>query len=370
MRCTHQYRHSIKECPREAEELGLCIFHLPFSGKNFEEAELSGEDLEEAYLSGANLRGANLSNVNLRYADVSEGNLSGANLEWASLVGVDLSSAKLDGANLTNADIRNADLTGANLDEATLSFANLEGTSLIRASLNGAELYGASLNGTNLLGADFRGARLYGAEFDGAKNVEHAIFDDIAVEEKEGDEFRKKKDFERAYDSYSKALEVYLDLKRIFRTKGLYDRASVYSVGEWRVRGKLQLIASRVQNHSSTRFLPLTGGGKLGVVEGTLRYVTNRLYGITSLYGESPLRVLLTTVTIILAYALIFCVSGTIRVGSPRDCLYFSIVTFTTVGYGDITPVPSHRLLAASEAFIGAFMLSFFVVVMSRKLIR
>ncbi len=369
MRCTHQYRHSIKECPREAEELGLCIFHLPFSGKNFSGAELSGEDLEEAYLSGANLSEANLENSNLRYADLSEADLSSASLEWASLVGADLSGANLSKANLTNADLRSADLTGADLSGANLSFADLEGTSLVRTSFGGVELYGAKLTGASLLGADFRGAKLYGAELEGAKNIEHATFDEAAVEEAEGDELRKRGELEKAYDSYSKALEVYLDLKRIFRNRGLYDKASVYSIGEWRVRGKLQLLAPRI-GRSSSGFLKLSRMKKMSIIEGTLRYLANRLYGITSLYGESPLRVLLTTVVIILAYAFVFQITGTVGSSSFRTCLYFSIVTFTTVGYGDVTPIPAHRLLAASEAFVGAFMLSFFVVVMSRKLIR
>ena len=36
-----------------------------------------------------------------------------------------------------------------------------------------------------------------------------------------------------------------------------------------------------------------------------------------------------------------------------RDSLYFSIVTFTTLGYGDIQPVPAGRLLAAFQALSG-----------------
>lgn len=39
---------------------------------------------------------------------------------------------------------------------------------------------------------------------------------------------------------------------------------------------------------------------------------------------------------------------------SDIECVYFSIVTFTTLGYGDILPnEDSARILAASEAFLG-----------------
>lgn len=36
-----------------------------------------------------------------------------------------------------------------------------------------------------------------------------------------------------------------------------------------------------------------------------------------------------------------------------EDAMYFSTVTFTTVGYGDITPTEINRLVASIEAFIG-----------------
>ena len=44
---------------------------------------------------------------------------------------------------------------------------------------------------------------------------------------------------------------------------------------------------------------------------------------------------------------------------SFSDTLYFSIVTFTTLGYGDFKPCEHIRLFAGLEAFIGTFMLPF-----------
>jgi len=36
-----------------------------------------------------------------------------------------------------------------------------------------------------------------------------------------------------------------------------------------------------------------------------------------------------------------------------RDCLYFSIVTFTSLGYGDIAPISWGRLFASAEVLLG-----------------
>ena len=52
------------------------------------------------------------------------------------------------------------------------------------------------------------------------------------------------------------------------------------------------------------------------------------------------------------------------------NSLYFSVVTFTTLGYGDITPLGYSRLIAAFEAFCGSFSLALFVVVFVKKMTR
>jgi len=50
-------------------------------------------------------------------------------------------------------------------------------------------------------------------------------------------------------------------------------------------------------------------------------------------------------------------------INDPASCLYFSAVTFTTVGYGDIHPSRSARPIAAFEAFFGYLFLGIFAAV-------
>lgn len=48
-------------------------------------------------------------------------------------------------------------------------------------------------------------------------------------------------------------------------------------------------------------------------------------------------------------------------------CLYISGVTFTTLGYGDVQPVGLLRILAMTEAAVGAFLMALFVFSFTRR---
>jgi len=49
------------------------------------------------------------------------------------------------------------------------------------------------------------------------------------------------------------------------------------------------------------------------------------------------------------------------------NVIYFTIITFTTVGYGDITPLHWMKLVVGLESFLGVFFTSSFVVSLSRR---
>jgi hypothetical protein len=50
--------------------------------------------------------------------------------------------------------------------------------------------------------------------------------------------------------------------------------------------------------------------------------------------------------------------------------MYYSAVTFFTIGYGDYFPYGLLRWVACVEGFAGVFMMSYFVVAFVRKMLR
>lgn len=90
-------------------------------------------------------------------------------------------------------------------------------------------------------------------------------------------------------------------------------------------------------------------------------------------YGEKPVRALGVGALVILYCAGLFYTYNSIaELEEPSfwTSLYFSAVTFTTLGYGDFQPISEMRWLAGLEAFTGAALMALFIVALARKYTR
>ena len=127
----------------------------------------------------------------------------------------------------------------------------------------------------------------------------------------------------------------------------------------------------------------------------SLRYFKLFFSNFIYQYGENPWRVIRFAFIIIFLFAVILNFSGivysgranlliefmkesqgdeyTLRylgpiLGSFLNCLYFSVVTFTTLGYGDFQPaVGLSRFFVSLESIIGAITMALFVYTFARR---
>ena len=95
-------------------------------------------------------------------------------------------------------------------------------------------------------------------------------------------------------------------------------------------------------------------------------------------YGERPVRVLVTSAIIIVLCAFYYSQSGVLefRDGTVepgfRQGLYFSTITFTTLGYGDFYPSAYGicRQVAMTEALAGGCLMALFIVCLAKRFSR
>ncbi|MCI5130646.1 MAG: two pore domain potassium channel family protein [Candidatus Electrothrix sp. EH2] len=87
----------------------------------------------------------------------------------------------------------------------------------------------------------------------------------------------------------------------------------------------------------------------------------------------SPLQVFILYILLILACALAYCFLPGIfsKPMGGLDSFYFSVVTITTLGYGDFLPISGlGKFIAASEAFLGVVLLGVFFLTVSHELVN
>lgn len=311
-------------CPEEAPTLsGLCFWHDPATDKRGPDVR---SKLEALVRSNRSLEGFALQNADLHGAHLTMRDAGGR---------VDLSHADLSRANLAGAHLFNANLQGANLMKARLSGANLNNSHLEDANLLGAELEGTRLERVRW-GRYLRQERL-------AHEAHH--------ERRESD----------AVNLYGEAEEVFRYLRGVSERLGHSNRA-----GHFYHREK---VMRRMQMRPWSQ-----------------EWAWSKLVDMLCGYGEATDRVITFSLGVILICAVLYALLG-VRSGHNLielqahigwsdnllaflTCVYYSVITFTTVGYGDIAPEGLSRVVAAVEAFTGAFAISLFVVVFVRKMMR
>jgi len=283
-------------------------------------------------------------------------------------------------------------LEDANLQGASLNYANLQGARLGGANLQGAELYEADLRTADLPRAlvlgrvSLQGAKLQEAWLAECVISEEADLDGVVWAEprkrwyggtapsyvlREERDARAEKDREWRAEAFHSVERTYRQIKRCYQQSGQYDLAGEFYIREMECR----------RQHPETAWWARW-----------LRWVfLLKLCG----YFERPWLVLIWMLLLFLASA---AVQGYIGINQsvpptgqaaeraaaglnqarhvsapearhdPGTALYFSGVTITTLGYGDLYPRPGWgRAWAILEAGFGVFLMALFLVCLARR---
>jgi len=315
---TKENPYTRKDVLRLIKENGGTAKGLDLSGKVFEE--------------GIDLRGLNLEGVILKKAVFWDIDLELAFIEGSRQVKVE--GAHLEGASLSRADLEEAYIFESHLEGADLFQANLKG-----ALLTGAHLEGANLSIANLEGAKLRGANLEGALLAGVKLSPETILADV----KWGNYILR----EEIEGIFSVAGMTYRQLKMWHTEHGIYDIAGQFFFREMTAKRKTLKWRPNPLPRAWFKFLSLICG-----------------------YGERPLRVIGWAASVVFGLALAYCLFGGLTL--PYS-LYYSVVSFTALGYGAWAYTPPKdwvQGVGAAESFIGVFTMALFLITFIRKMTR
>ncbi|MFY2509515.1 ion channel [Vibrio pectenicida] len=308
-------------CDQPCGDSGLCYWHDPKVDKSNDDVKDKVEQwaAEGKPLDGFQLARTNLLDINL----VNRGNK--------------------DGYLCRDVDFYRADLT-----DAHFFGLDLRGSSMMKTKMVGANLHCAQLDHCNLLGADLDRAKL--------ENVKWGRY---IKQEEQVREARKARQYDRVTPLYQEAEEVCRNIRKQCETQGLFEIAGDFFKREMRFR-RYQMPRLCVKR------------------------IVSKTVDLFCGYGEDPMRVVGFSMFLIVVCALAYFFLDTTSAHPIYEelsgwqfylfeffnSLYFSVVTFTTLGYGDISPVGFARFVAALEAFLGSFTMALFVVVFVKKMTR
>ncbi len=172
---------------------------------------------------------------------------------------------------------------------------------------------------------------------------------------------------------YQKA-EQYRILKENFRNNGQYDDEDASYVEFKRCESKAKLEEALAKDKKNAVWAYPT------------YYFQKYVFDYIGRYATAPTRVLANVFVTVFAYGIIYYLItefipklGSIASTLPPELnnqhefwnfIYYSCITFFTIGYGEYFPEGYLKIFAALEGFTGVFLMSYFTVAFVRKILR
>ena len=372
---------------RDAVFNGNVIFlgarYAPDVSVRFVEAKFSGCNLVANSMSNVNFHRADFTDVDLRDVDFTNANLEGAFLSRANLYGADFTGAKLDGAVFGNARIDQNTNFGDEIDyRVPYDFTRTDGSgSGIDRAKDAVRRYlprQPSWDGSPIVDTGSASDQPEGSNDPvGTEPDSDERAGECASGDGSGDggaaQSTSNDPTDNRTDELRKAARAYHNLERIGRENSLPDLQTIGFV--------------RRQEMHRLRYAEQAATAESGALKWWGRWLRASVARLTLLYGESPWRVIAVSLAAIVLSGMLYPLGG-FRAGDPNnpeliratsfgewlsllpDGIYFSTLTFTTLGFGDFQPAGWGRFLATGETALGATLIALLVFVLGRRASR
>jgi len=380
---------------REAEDAPLDLSNINFSQVNFKQARLVNVHMHGADLSNACLQHALLEKLYCDNSNFSDADLSMAELTNPCLKNSDFQNSKLSYAKFWNADMENVNLWSANLDFAVLSGVNLhkadlESASLVHVNLEGANLshanlWTANLHDSNLWHANCESANLSDVDFSKATlngsvmkraNLSGASFRDADL----GNVDVRYADLTRSNFVNAHVTGIRYNKHSVYR--GIQTSACYGSPMFKRFAQDQDYVEEfKTMQWDPFAWLRHTHAWKWAKPIPLGLYLYWGWY-VTSDCGRSLFRWSLLTVFLAIFFGVIyyqlgessFHINSYDGVGLPWSqgtMIYYSVITFSTLGFGDIVPKnPLAVRWVIAEVITGYIMLGGLISILAGKMAR
>lgn len=286
---------------------------------------------DEEVQDGIDLRGINLIGFDFR-VPIKEDD-SGFEEEMAIL-----SFIHFEGAILRHATFQDGKIHNCFFENTDLSHTNFKNASINTCSFHDADMTGTLLSGANVINCNFTETHLHDVNLTTIVVDQSTVFDKKLKEEKD--------------KNYHIASVQYKQLSQMCKNSSLFKLGDHYHYREMVCRRR------QMKWYNPLRFFSFFFGD------------------LSCKYGTSIIRILIWMLVTIFGFAAYHYFAQDLAYYSEpintslEQCVYFSITTFSTVGYGDFHPVGGALALSATEGVLGIILTSLFTVIIARKIIR
>ena len=221
--------------------------------------------------------------------------------------------------------------------------------------------------------------------------------------------YEQSKEYEKAGESYRRAGESYRETgkwqevalsyqqsgeacqtARAWRGAGLsfaqsgdaYRKATMWMEAEENYcKAKVSYTEAGAYEDSGHMYYKEMLMKRMDMKKWSVKWISSYMYDLICGYGEKPRNIIISWIVVILFFAVVYLFPRGLIYNGNSDIsdsflaksfysLYFSVITFATLGQNEFEPTGYMRPFVMIETLIGILMITLFVLVLGRKMMR